>query len=101
MWREFMIKVGARRLNLTRMIKEEASTRRTSTGPPTSSAAARTSRGRRPRSAKASARASTRSRTWPRSCRAHGLPASGTKAKQLRDYASGVEPSKGKRRRGA
>ena len=37
-------------------------------------------------------------------CRAHGLPASGTKAKlsqRLRDYASGVEPSKGKRRRGA
>ena len=37
-------------------------------------------------------------------CRAHGLPASGTKAKlsqRLRDYASGVEPAKGKRRRGA
>ena len=37
-------------------------------------------------------------------CRAHGLPASGTKAKlsqRLRDYASGVEPSKGKRRRDA
>ena len=77
------------------------------TGRPTSSKAARM-RSRTPAAQRRGLGARVDSLTnlaaLKEECRAHGLPASGTKAKlsqRLRDYASGVEPTKGKRRRGA
>ena len=99
--------VGARRLNLTRMIKARG------LDPTDKYWAAYIQQGcddasREPAAQRKGLGARLDSLTnlaaLKEECRAHGLPASGTKAKlsqRLRDYASGVEPSKGKRRRGA
>ena len=107
MWRKTNDPVGARRLNLTRMIKARgldptdkywaAYIQRACAEEACSPAAQRKGLGARLDSL-------TNLAALKEECRAHGLPASGTKAKlsqRLRDYASGVEPSKGKRRRGA
>ena len=99
--------VGARRLNLTRMIKARG------LDPTDKYWAAYIQQGcddasREPAAQRKGLGARLDSLTnlaaLKEECRAHGLPASGTKAKlsqRLRDYASGVEPTKGKRRRGA
>ena len=107
MWRKVHDPVGARRLNLTRMVKGRgldptdkywaAYIQSACAEEARSPAAQRKGLGARLDSL-------TNLAALKEECRAHGLPASGTKAKlsqRLRDYASGVEPSKGKRRRGA
>ncbi|CAH0377699.1 unnamed protein product [Pelagomonas calceolata] len=107
MWRREHDPVGARRLNLTRMVKARG------LDPTDKYWAAYIQQGcedesRTPAAQRKGLGARLDSLTnlaaLKEECRAHGLPASGTKAKlsqRLRDYASGVEPSKGKRRRGA
>ena len=107
MWRKVHDPVGARRLNLTRMVKARgldptdkywaAYIQRCCEDESRTPAAQRKGLGARLDSL-------TNLAALKEECRAHGLPASGTKAKlsqRLRDYASGVEPAKGKRRRGA
>ena len=107
MWRKVHDPVGARRLNLTRMVTARgldptdkywaAYIQSACAEEARSPAAQRKGLGARLDSL-------TNLAALKEECRAHGLPASGTKAKlsqRLRDYASGVEPSKGKRRRGA